>query len=853
MSGQTTLNIEGQRVKVDPSFLNLSPEEQQATVEEIAGTLHSRPGIMGQVNQGIAESVGGLIDFVNPLDTPQVSQALGLGDRLTTGSAVTGLERGMDAAGIARATGAPQNAPQSFARGVGQAAGAAIPAGATARALSASGGLLGRVAGDSSKSMNTVPGLLSEGLAGGAARASQDAAERAGAPDWAQQAAGLAGGLSTAAIPYVASRTPTALGARQLGKAIKTAAMPYTESGAQEVARQRVQELAGGQERASELAARLANGSEIGLTPAQIMDDPNMLALQQTAAKQDPNLREQLVEQAQQSRTRAAETFPGAGGDVEGAQAFFEARKQDALQSITARVERATEGARRPGSNNPASTNSEVVVEQLRRAETAAGAEEARLWAAVPKEARVGTQNARQIAEELIASTPRAQRDDIPRKVMELLAPGANNGFSDTETVSEVHGLYSELRRNARTAMAGVDQNRNAARMANAVAEAILEDLGATDATTDIGKAINTARAYSAAKHETFDQGTVGRLMRRTLDGDDQIDPRLALDRTLGRGGTAASVAYDDIARATGPSSAQDASEDFILGQFDRTAFKPDGTFNGNAAIRFLSDNREMLSRMPELRATLMESVRSQRVAASLARRGERVSTDANNPQRSAIEGFAASAPENAVDQVFAARRPSAEAVKLARTARKDPTGQALGGLKASFADHVIRRSTGPNGLSGAKMQEVLQSPERRLALSYVFSSPELRRMDVIATELRKLETAQKAAPDIGALSNRSPNRLIEFAARIVAARQGAQAGGGSGGSIQTAQMASGRVKALLGNLQNDKAEQLLIDAVQDPELFRLLLTDPGRIDMTPERINRLAPYFTGAVAGMEE
>ena len=30
--------------------------------------------------------------------------------------------------------------------------------------------------------------------------------------------------------------------------------------------------------------------------------------------------------------------------------------------------------------------------------------------------------------------------------------------------------------------------------------------------------------------------------------------------------------------------------------------------------------------------------------------------------------------------------------------------------------------------------------------------------------------------------------------------------------------------------LQNDKAEQMLIDAVEDPELFRLLLIDPGRV-----------------------
>ena len=116
-----------------------------------------------------------------------------------------------------------------------------------------------------------------------------------------------------------------------------------------------------------------------------------------------------------------------------------------------------------------------------------------------------------------------------------------------------------------------------------------------------------------------------------------------------------------------------------------------------------------------------------------------------------------------------------------------------------------------------------------------------------------KLANAQTAAPDIGRLSNRSPNRLIEIVGRVIAARHGAQAGGGTaGGSIQAANIASGAMRRTLGMLQNDKAEQLLMDAVTDPDLFRFLLTDPGRVDLKPEQINRLAPYFTGAVSGME-
>ncbi|WP_421998344.1 hypothetical protein [Roseovarius confluentis] len=821
MTDQVTLNVEGRKVKVDKAFLDLSPEEQQATVEEIAGNLsinRREDGFMGQLNQGIAESVGGLVDFINPFDTPAVANAVGLD--FSTGSATTGIENVMDATGVRRAQNDPETLWQSVGRGAGSAAGSAVPAGATARALSGAGGLLGSVADDAAQTLNTVRGTVSELMAGGAARAAENAAERAGAPEWAQNTAAIAGGVGVGALPYAASKTPSAIGARKLSGALKSAMMPYTEQGAMEVARRRVQELAGGPERAAELARGIQAGSEINLTPAQRTQDPNMLALEQTAARQNPLLRERLEERMRGSVQSAESGIQDMGGDVTAAQGFFQKRRADARAEIQGHVDRATEGALRPEARNPESLNSQRVAEQIRRAEKQADIEEARLWEAVPKGAQVGTVAARRVANELIQSTPRAQQ---------------------------------ELRRVARSAMAGTDQNRNKARIANSVADAILDDLGANAGQTPIGQAIDAARAYSAAKHEVFDQGTVGKLLKRTLDGDEQIDPRMTLERSVGRGGTVGSVALDDLGRASNTSGTQSAIEDFLRSRFDRTAFKADGSFNDTAARNFLRDNAETLEQMPALRDTLAQAVQSQTRASATSTRATRVFKDMDNPNKSSTAAFAQAVPESAVDQVFKSKRPSLSARQLAATARKDKSGAAVDGLKGAFGDYLIRRSMTSGGLSGDKMRDFLQTPEYRSALMAAFEPPEIRRLDMIAAELRKLDTARKAAPDIGALSNRSPNRIIEYAARIIAARQGAQAGGSGGGSIQTAQMASGRVKALLGNLQNDKAEQLLMDAVEDPELFRLLLVDPGSVRLKLRELNKLAPYFTGAAAGTAE
>lgn len=851
MTEQITLNIEGRKVKVDKGFLDLSPEEQNETVEEIAGSLGLEPansGYMAQLNQGIAEGTGGLLDLLNPFDTPAVANVFG--SDFSTGSAQTGIENLMDASGVERAEGDPEGFWANFTRGAGQAAGTAPFAGVATQAMRGAPGLIGSVSDDMAQGLNTVRGFASEVLAGGGARAAESAAEEAGLPEWAQTGAAIVGGVGTAALPWTVRRTPTAIGARKLGSAMKGAMMPYTESGAREVARKRVQELAGGQDRAAQMARDIQNGSELGLTPAQRTQDPNMLGIEQTAARQSPALRDRLEKRMAGSLENADSTIRGMGGDVADAQNFFSQRREEARSAIAGHVDRATRGALRPSVRNPESINSERVSGQIRQAEKQADVEETRMWDAVPKGAQVGTAGARRVANEIIQATPRAQQDDIPAKVRELLGEGSNAPFGEFETVAEMHGLYSELRRVARSAMAGSDQNRNKARIANTVADAILNDLGASAGETAIGRAINAARAYSAAKHEIFDQGTVGRLLKRTLDGDEQVAPQLSLERSLGRGGTAGKVAVEDIRRATDTDEMDEAIEDFLRSRFDRAAFKADGSFSDTGARNFLRDNAETLERMPYLRDTLEEAAETQRRAAAVSSRAGRVLKDMEKPSKSASAAFTQSAPENAIDEVFKSRRPSVAARQLAATARKDKTGAALDGLKGAVGDFLIRRSTTPSGLSGQKMREFLQSPENRLAIMSVFKPNEIRRFDIIATELGKLENARKAAPDIGALSNRSPNRIIEYAARIIAARQGAQAGGSGGGSIQTAQMASGRVKALLGNLQNDKAEQLLIDAVEDPELFRLLLVDPGRVELKPDQVNRLAPYFTGALAG---
>lgn len=69
------------------------------------------------------------------------------------------------------------------------------------------------------------------------------------------------------------------------------------------------------------------------------------------------------------------------------------------------------------------------------------------------------------------------------------------------------------------------------------------------------------------------------------------------------------------------------------------------------------------------------------------------------------------------------------------------------------------------------------------------------------------------------------------------------------GGSIQTANIASERARNMLRNLRNDRARQLLMDAIEDPDLFKTLLRTPESIRLSKPHQNRLAPYLIAAIA----
>jgi len=373
--------------------------------------------------------------------------------------------------------------------------------------------------------------------------------------------------------------------------------------------------------------------------------------------------------------------------------------------------------------------------------------------------------------------------------------------------------------------------------VADDIADALLKDL---DEIPAVSQPLNDARALSAALHDTFDKGAVGRILKRTPAGDEGIQPETALARTVGRGGAQALADDASIVKAA-PDAAQDVS-DYLAERFLSRFTNASGEFNTKTARMWLRDNAELVAQYPRLRSEMLTALGNrQNAEAFAARQTARMKFD-----QSRIAQFGNDS-EKAVASIFKASNPAKEARRIVQTAKRDPSGAAMEGVKGAFVDFMLGRVASVDGLSGQQLDALLKDPKMVAGLRQVFSSREYSDLKRLAKEMAKVD-GPKA--DVGAVLDSPANKMIEFIVRYVAVQKTSAAGSNAGAQLQIANMTSNRAKEILGRLTNDRARTILVDAVRDPELMKALMSPAPQSKFVQSKI---APYLIGATAGAEE
>lgn len=801
-------------------------------------------GFMSWLNRGIASTLGAPVDVINAglgaIGVPVSDEPFGGSRSIASGMEALGIQTPQEGS-------RPQNVASALAEGLGGAAGALIPGAGIVGAMSRAASPVTRgVARTVAEPFTSTPtrAIAAELTAGaGAGAGAQVGREVAPESQTAEIVGALIGGLTPASAAAISPLTNglKAVASREIA--------PFTKAGATERARRRIQSLSENPEAA---AQALRQESIADLSPAVQTGDRRLMALEQTVRDANPtaDLAMRDAEEAASQLLRQEARTPAGGADISATQEYIGGRLGNISERINRNIQEALDNARQrveavTPERRPAAS-SVIVREELEAARASARRRESELWGQVPREETVPTTRAREAFREIEAETPMAQRDAIPSRASEFLGIG-NRAFRDNESVAEMHGLYSALREESRIARSAGENNR--ARISDILADAILDDMNSA---ASVSQPLRNAIDYSRQFHDTFTRGNVGRVLGSERTGGSRVAPEMTLDATMGRQGIAGAVAMDDLERAlTGRNpEAAGAMEDYLRRQFSDTAIR-DGNINPRRGQDFVRRNEEMLERAPtaqnDIARALSETETAARTQDRLGGRLEGV----ENPSRSIAAALSGARPGDEIQAILRSRDPQAAAAQLVRQTRRNP--EARSGLKGAVLDDLMGSArtgqfseSGEAILSGRAMIRRIEDDRFGPVLSEILTPEELSRTRQIADELRKVETMQGRLPDVGPIMGDEPNSILAYFARVMAARSGAALGAGSSGaSLQTASMASNRMKRMLDSLTNDRAEALIEQAITgDKELFESLLTSPANI--TREQESRIAGVLAG-------
>lgn len=843
-----------------PNFLVTSPDGRKFNITAPEGATHEDAinyarNNLPQSNDISPQAPSSDLSFLNsehgtagilgmPVDAANAAlKMIGMGSNAPVGGSVN-IASLMRSAGLGPREGEqPTTLGANIAEGVGSAAAGLLPMGGAMKGLSLMDGLAGAVGENALSSvaahpLATTASDLAAGAYSGVGGAIAESAYPNNAP--AKSIGQILGGAASILSPSQLAMRAGNAGAGALKKAI----LPFTDSGATVRASDRLASLVPD---AGAAANMLDESTIVPLTPAQKIGDPRLLALQNAVTSKDPHI-DQAIQQTNETNigTLNDEISNIRGkGNINDAQQYLGSRQEKLAGLLDERLRIAKENTDQAVSKiapEMRSSQASVVARgELESALSDARVQEKQLWSKIPDNVLVDKNNTVDAYNQILKDTPRAQQEDIPKSLMMKVLnapdessvriynsrgePMIGDNVPVTERVSELQGLRSKLLEGSRQARA--DGNYNSARIHDNLADAVLNDIGAAPERVqgEVGQKIRDALDFSRQLNEKFTRGEVGRVLGTTRQGGDRVAPELTLSSVMGGGKVKGDVGLQNMLDAADSPELRGSVENYLKDQLSGIATK-DGVINSSAAKKFMNDNVDILEKFPDLKETIQSAADSSDKFIAKTARTKQIQKVLVTDSKNDVSKFINSPIDKEFDMIIGSRDPAGFAADLKNRVAKDPTKAAAQGLKGSAIDYVIRRSAKNGELHGESLLNNLNNnPKMTSALGQVLTPEEMQRLRRIGGELKAIQTTSNK--DIGGVINDIPSKLIETPLRILAARTGAQFGKGtSGASLLTSNLFSKAAKDYVGNWTNDKAHNLLTQAVQDPQLMKALLTN---------------------------
>jgi hypothetical protein len=481
-----------------------------------------------------------------------------------------------------------------------------------------------------------------------------------------------------------------------------------------------------------------------------------------------------------------------------------------------------------------------------------ARAQEKNLWQQVPDEVEVSSSATRDAYERAKQSLGKADKQagvmpDVAEKLLSREGSEVGpNQIGDVDTVKEMRRLYSQLREAARVARSQGQGNK--ARVADQIADGVLQDFANADVSTDVAPAFDRARTFSEMVEERFSQGTVGKLLGSERTGGYRVAPENTLEDTLGRSGARGRTEAQTLRDTSGfpegstqsglRSQQMEGAQEQFLRSMALRAIDDDGNVNADALRNFLKANQEKLEDFPQLKQSLGTVQKASRRLRRF-RQERKAKPTVTDKHLARAELFTNAKPQEAMQTVFRSKDPAEGLRGLVRMARKDQSGEALKGLRTAFFDYAINRARRQAGGQSAIDAEALRSalyepvsPNGRslmdIAKSERLVTPgNTKRLDQLIKTQRKV---QDQLANRGQLEDEDlydqPAAAFDLLSRMVGANVGgaSAAGQASGTPLVMAQAGSQTARKIMQKVPAEKIEDVYIQAIKDPEAMRLLM-----------------------------
>ena len=527
-------------------------------------------------------------------------------------------------------------------------------------------------------------------------------------------------------------------------------------------------------------------------------------------------------------------------------------RIDDTLSRIDSHTKTATANAQSRIDNlsvdESLETASIIAREELQTAHDLAFEEQDRLWKAIGN-GMFGTDNIIAKAKSIITgqarlSGPKGQ-PAIPEVIWEVAGRDAIIGpdgkvirkaeptiLRDIEPVKEISALSKRINGLIRDS-----NNLEEKRLLRELRDTLYD--GLTPLSGEGTEALALARAYSKYFSDTFYKGAVGRVLGYK-DIDTKVDPILTLSQFIRPGLTGKSL-VNSLRKAS--SDSQDSLRGQNLGVVDEriqtqllNKFYLSVLNRGTKDIVSTADsfirNYPILDLYPELKAAMLDGATAKKLlqhvdATSVSR------TKAVNEMSVAARYIDGGDPTVAIHQIMTDRKinPVKSMNELIKMVSKDPTGQALKGVKSAFYNSMMNNITRetPDGrmfLHYNSAQKYIKNKTNRAVIKSVYGNDGLKILDDVLKGMQYQNRGKDFPARFTGDSTQNPmsrelagNMGTVFGARLLGATLGSPllgAGSGKRGVL--------RIFDWFTNAPAEDTAVMLQRALDNPEIAKIMV-----------------------------